>query len=136
MKLNYSYTSLNNHFVKFQTEKQINDQRIAGKILANIMSDLICFVNNKDDLTLLDYDKYVEEKILQQNCSPTFKGYKGFPNSVCISVNKELVHGIPSNRKLSEGDIVSFDFGVTYESGITDSAVTLNYGEGSEHHKK
>lgn len=115
----------------------IERQRYSGKILSSIMSKLISIVKNKENLSLLDMDKFCEEEILKNNCSPTFKGYKGFPNSLITSVNKQLVHAIPSNYKLKEGDLISFDFGVTFEGAITDSATTLVFGNplNSNHQK-
>jgi methionyl aminopeptidase len=129
MKVQSQSDRLQSHVISLQGEDWLNKQRIAGSYLAEIMTFLIDFIRNKTDMSLLDYDAFVESEILKRNCTPTFKGYHGFPNATCISVNKQLVHGIPSNYKLKDGDIITFDFGVTYEGAIADSATTLIYGE-------
>ncbi len=77
-------------------------------------------------------DKLVEAELLKRNCTPTFKGYKGFPGAICLSVNKQLVHGVPSDTKLQDGDVISFDFGATFEGAIADSAITMIYGEAND----
>ncbi|MFT5727964.1 MAG: methionyl aminopeptidase [Desulforhopalus sp.] len=80
-------------------------------------------------ITTWDLDQLAEEFCINRNSKPAFKGYRGFPGSLCISVNEEVVHGIPSRkRKLKKGDIVSIDFGVLYKGFFGDSAVTLSVG--------
>jgi methionyl aminopeptidase len=93
-------------------------------------------VDTKTYKTLLDLNNLAEDLILRSGGLPTFKGYKGFPNGVCISVNNELVHGIPKNYKLKDGDLVSFDLGVTVEGSITDTAITCVYGDCNSDYKK
>jgi methionyl aminopeptidase len=66
--------------------------------------------------------------VLKENAIPAFKGYKGFPATVCTSVNEEIVHGIPGKRRLKEGDIISIDLGVNYQGYFSDAAVTLPVG--------
>ncbi len=81
-------------------------------------------------ITTWELDKLAEELCLARKAQPAFKGYRGFPGSLCVSVNEEVVHGIPSKkRKLARGDIVSFDFGVLYKGFYGDSAVTLPVGK-------
>lgn len=109
-------------------EKQI----VSGKIVSQALSLL---KREADNYTGLELSKMVEELILDSNCTPTFKGYKGFPESVCISVNNELVHGIPKDKKFNDGDIVSFDLGATYEGVIADSAITIIIGENKKAEK-
>ena len=70
-----------------------------------------------------------EQYIREQGGKPSFKGYRGFPGSLCISINEEVVHGIPGRRKLREGDLVSVDCGVTWEGFVADSATTVAVGE-------
>ena len=104
-------------------------QRIAGKAVATALSALIELVNSKTGLTTLELNNVAEDIIADHGCLPTFKNYRGFPSACCISVNKHLVHGIPDNYRLQEGDLVSFDLGATYDGAIGDSAVTVIYGE-------
>lgn len=124
-------------FVHLHNNEWIEKQRIAGKCVADIMKILSELVKNKTKLTLLEMDKIVENEILSRNCVPTFKNYKGFPASICLSVNNQLVHSIPSNYSLQEGDLITFDFGATYQGAIADSAITVIYGKPkSEEHIK
>lgn len=77
-----------------------------------------------------ELDKLAEELCLKRNAKPAFKGYRGFPGSLCVSINEEVVHGIPSRkRKLKKGDIISIDFGVCYKGFYGDSAITLPVGK-------
>lgn len=118
----------NNEFIHLQNDSWLEKQRTAGKITANTLSLLESLVKNKTTKSLLELDKIAEDYILKHNCLPTFKNYHGFPNSVCISVNKALVHGIPTDYNLQDGDVVSFDLGATYGDAIADSALTCIYG--------
>ena len=102
---------------------------MAGKIAAATLTLLEHQVQQKTTASLIELNKIAEEFILESGGLPTFKGYKGFPAGVCISVNSELVHGIPTDRHLQEGDVVSFDLGVTYCKAIADTAITCIYGQ-------
>lgn len=96
-----------------------------------IVADTLKLVrdNVEAGITTWDLDKLAEEFCLSRNSKPAFKGYRGFPGSLCVSVNEEVVHGIPSRkRKLKKGDILSIDFGVLYKGFFGDSAVTLPVG--------
>ncbi len=84
-------------------------------------------------ITTGEIEKIAEEIIYSEGGTPTFKGYRGYPASLCVSVNDEVVHGIPSlERKLNQGDIVSIDIGVTCQGYIGDAAITLPVGKVSE----
>ncbi len=84
-------------------------------------------------ITTWELDRLAEDLCLARKAQPAFKGYRGFPGSLCVSVNEEVVHGIPSKkRKLQKGDIVSIDFGVLYKGFYGDSAVTLAVDKVSE----
>ncbi len=83
----------------------------------------------KPGVTTLELDRIAEKFILSKGCTPSFKNYNGFPNSICTSVNDEVVHGIPSNYKLKEGDIISVDIGVCYKGYHGDSAWTYKVGK-------
>jgi methionyl aminopeptidase len=80
-------------------------------------------------ITTQELDQVAEEYILLKGARPAFKGYRGFPATLCISINDEVVHGIPGQRRLEEGDIVSLDVGVNYIGYFGDAAVTLPVGE-------
>jgi len=100
-----------------------------------IVADTLKLVRDNIEVgvTTWDLDKLAEEFCLGRNSKPAFKGYRGFPGSLCVSVNEEVVHGIPSRkRKLKKGDIISIDFGVLYKGFFGDSAVTLPVGQISQ----
>ncbi len=80
-------------------------------------------------ITTKELDQVAEEYILLKGARPAFKGYRGFPATLCISVNEEVVHGIPSQRRLKEGDIVSLDVGANFVGYFGDAAITLPVGE-------
>lgn len=107
----------------------LEKQRVAGKIAASALVLLKKLVSEKTNKSLIELNNIAEEHILSAGGIPTFKGYKGFPAGVCISVNKQLVHGIPDSKQLQEGDVVSFDLGVTIDGAIADSAITCIYGQ-------
>ena len=115
--------------VKLKDKNWLDKQRVAGKIAAQCLATLQQYVALETRLSLLDLNNLAEDIIIKAGGSPTFKGYKGFPASVCISVNKQLVHGIPDDTVLSDGDVISFDLGVTYEGAIADTAITCIWGK-------
>lgn len=99
-----------------------------------IVADTLKLVSDNIEvgITTWDLDKLAEQFCLSRNSKPAFKGYRGFPGSLCVSVNEEVVHGIPSRKKkLKKGDIISIDFGVLYKGFFGDSAVTLPVGDTS-----
>ena len=96
-----------------KTEEEIELMRIAGKIVGDTHNYLKQFI--KPGIRTKELDKLAYDYILSRDATPSFKGYMGFPGTVCISINDEVVHGIPSNRKLKEGDIVSIDIGACYK---------------------
>ncbi len=99
----------------------------SGMILAQVMEKLQSKV--QPGMSTRDIDLVSEELIRRQNVLPAFKNYKGFPACACISVNEEIVHGIPGPRVIVEGDIVSIDLGVNYKGFFSDMAVTLPVGK-------
>lgn len=129
MKIQNNIDKLQNSFITLHDSDWLEKQRIAGQCVAEVMFLLQQLVKEKTTLSLLEIDKLAEEEIIKRKCTPTFKGYKGFPNALCLSINKQLVHGIPTNIKLNDGDVVSFDFGATFEGAIADSAITVVFGE-------
>jgi methionyl aminopeptidase len=117
-----------------KTEHEVALMRSAGRIVAETHQMLTEQV--KPGITTEELDRLAEEYIRKQNALPSFKGYGGFPASICTSVNEELVHGIPSDRVLKEGDIISIDIGAEYQGYHGDSAWTYGVGEISESAKK
>lgn len=115
-------------FVILQDSKWLDRQRIAGRVVAGALQLLENATKEKTTKSLIELNSMAEEYIENNGCSCTFKNYKSFPAGVCISVNKQLVHGVPTSYILQEGDVVSFDLGCTYESAIADSALTTIYG--------
>lgn len=107
----------------------LNHARFAGKVVSKCLNELTKLVKSKASLTTLQLSRFAELMILDHKCQPTFKGYHNFPEAVCISVNKELVHGIPKDYYLQDGDVVSFDLGATYNGAIADAATTCIFGE-------
>jgi len=102
----------------------------SGAILAAVMQKLQ--VSLRPGMTTLDIDELSAELIRKEHALAAFKGYKVFPGTACISVNDEIVHGIPGSRKILEGDIVSIDLGVNYQGYFSDMAVTLPVGKVDE----
>ncbi len=101
--------------------------RESGKVTGQILRDLEELI--KPGISTKEIDRFVESTIRRNGMIPTFKGYGGFPASACVSVNEEVVHGIPSKkRKLKEGDIVSVDVGATYKGYVSDAARTYGVG--------
>ena len=108
--------------------------RAAGKVVANALR-LAKEIAGKDVTT--DYlNNELEKYIISQGGIPIFKGYRGFPKSICTSINEEVVHGIPGSRKLREGDILSIDVGVGYRKYVADAAITIPIGEVTQEAKR
>lgn len=120
--------------IPIKSEKDLRMLRRSGQILAGVMRKVKKSV--RAGITTSDIDRLSEELILKEKAVPAFKGYKGFPASVCISVNEEIVHGIPGPRALLEGDIVSVDLGVNYQGYFSDAAITLPVGRVESGKKK
>jgi methionyl aminopeptidase len=112
--------------IPLKSEKDIEMMRRAGEILAKIMRKLQRYVNA--GISTAEIDALAQDLAHKENVIPAFKGYKNFPANICVSVNDEIVHGIPSDRKLKEGDIISLDLGINYEGYFSDIAITLGLG--------
>jgi methionyl aminopeptidase len=110
-----------------RTKAEIEKIRRAGRIVAEVLRDLKQMV--QPGVTTRELDRYAESKIRSYGASPTFKGYRGYPASICTSINEQVVHGIPSNRKLQSGDILSIDCGATLDGYVGDAAVTVPIGQ-------
>lgn len=109
---------------------EIDKARASNRIVAEVLSVLREKV--KPGVTTRELDKIAEGVTEKRGARPAFKGYRGYPYSLCASVNEEVVHGMPSNRILVEGDIIGLDFGVCYQGFYGDSAITLPVGRVSE----
>ncbi len=113
--------------ISIKSENELQILREAGKILAEVIQELKSSL--KPGMTTQEVDAFAEELIAQKKVIPAFKGYRGFPGCVCMSVNEEVVHGIPGKRVLFEGDIVSMDVGIIYNEYYSDTAVTVGIGK-------
>ncbi len=120
--------------VTIKSEREIELMRKAGQILGNTLN--LLEENVKPGITTAELDKIAYEYIKSNDSIPSFKGYNGFPASICASVNNEVVHGIPDGRKLREGDIIGIDAGVCYGGYHADAARTFGVGEISPAAKK
>ncbi|MCH7512216.1 MAG: type I methionyl aminopeptidase [Chloroflexi bacterium] len=112
--------------VIIKSDDEIAVMRQAGRILAEVLQILVAEV--RPGLIVSKLDRMVKEEYERRGVVPTFLGYLGYPAHVCVSVNDEIVHGIPGDRVLQEGDLVSIDLGVTYEGFVADSALTVGVG--------
>ena len=111
-----------------KSPREIALMRAAGHILAEAMQRLHALV--KPGISTAEIDREVEDFILNRGAKPAFKGYRGFPATVCTSINEEVVHGIPSpQRRLKEGDIIGLDLGCVVDGYHADCALTLAVGE-------
>lgn len=114
--------------VSIKSASEIDLMRTAGKLLEEVHNELAAFV--KPGISTLDIDRYGERLIRERGCIPNFLNYNGYPASICVSVNDEVVHGIPrEDRILQEGDIVSLDAGLIYKGYHSDAARTHAVGE-------
>ncbi len=113
--------------ITIKSEQEIEIMRQAGKKLADVMRGL----KNKVEIgiTTKELDKAAEALIFNLGAEPAFKGYDGFPATLCTSVNEIIVHGTPSDYQLKSGDILSLDIGLKYEGFFSDMAITLPVGE-------
>ena len=113
--------------VHLKSEREVEGIRAAGRVVAGALEAAGKAVG--PGKTLRELERVCDEYIRSQGGYPTFLGYRGFPAAVCIGVNEEVVHGIPSHRKLVEGDIVKVDVGVTKDGLIADGARTFTVGK-------
>lgn len=119
--------------IKIKTPEEIELLKIAGKIVGDTHHYLEPYI--KPGITTKELDSLAEKFILSQHATPSFKNYQGYPGSVCTSVNDEVVHGIPSDRVLRDGDIISIDIGANYKGYHGDSAWTYSVGNVSDDKK-
>jgi len=110
-----------------KTEEEIAAMRQAGRIVADILE--IIREQIKPGMETRELDTIAERELKKRGARASFKGYRGFPANLCVSVNDEIVHGIPGKRVLREGDIVSLDFGAIYDGFQGDAALTVGVGK-------
>lgn len=113
-----------------KSRKELEKMRAAGQLVGRVLQELRALV--EPGMTTLEVDMAAEKMIRDGGALPTFKGYHGFPYSICASVNEQVVHGFPSNYKLKEGDIFSIDVGATLADYVGDTATTVPVGRVSE----
>ena len=117
--------------IQLKSAQEIDRMRTPAAIDAEVLA--IVRENCLDGVTTWDLDQIAEEETLRRKGKPTFKGYRGFPASLCASINHEVVHGIPSKKRvLRSGDVIGIDYGVTYDGFIGDHAMTVAIGDVSD----
>lgn len=112
--------------ISIKSEREINLMKHSGHI--NYLTHELIKKNIRPGITTQELDKLAYDFMIKNDCYPSCLNYEGYPKSICASINDEVVHGIPSNRKLKKGDIISIDFGVIYQGYHSDSARTYIVG--------
>tara|TARA_Y100001968_G_scaffold145722_1_gene133265 strand:- start:1026 stop:1868 length:843 start_codon:yes stop_codon:yes gene_type:complete len=113
--------------VEIKSEREIKIMRQSSKIVATVLSEIRDLV--KPGMSTLDLDKYAEKRIREHDAEPSFKGYHGFPGSICSSINNEVVHGIPNSKKIiNDGDLLKVDTGAFFNGYHGDSCITICVG--------
>lgn len=120
--------------INIRSEKEIELLRKSGKILAEVKQ--IVFDAIKPGISTLELDEMAFREITSRGATPAFKGYGGFPGTACISINDEMIHGIPGSRIIKEGDVVKVDMGAIWKGYYSDSAFTKGVGKISDSDKK
>ena len=120
--------------VSIKSPREIELLKIAGEITGSTHNYLKPYI--KPGITTKQLDTLAEEYIRSRGATPSFKGYEGFPATICASINEEVVHGIPGNRKLKEGDIITLDIGACFKGYHGDSAWTYAVGKISKEKQK
>ncbi|MCK5194173.1 MAG: type I methionyl aminopeptidase, partial [Desulfobulbaceae bacterium] len=121
--------------ILLKSPEEIQVMQEANQIVAQTLA--MVRRNIEPGVSTLQLDKLAEKFVRKKNAVPAFKGYRGFPGSLCVSINEQVVHGIPSKKvKLREGDIISIDFGVKYKGFYGDAAITVPVGSIDENTEK
>ncbi len=113
--------------ITIKTAEELRRMREAGRIVAGVLA--LLRERARPGMSTAELDALAEDYIRRHGAVPSFKGYRGFPASICVSVNEEVVHGIPGPRRLRRGDVVSVDVGAIYEGMHADAAITFGLGE-------
>jgi methionyl aminopeptidase len=112
-----------------KSRNEIEKMAVACRIVAEVLQEIVQAV--RPGLTTRDLDALAERNIRSRGAIPAFKGYRGFPNTLCVALNEQVVHGIPSKRRLRAGDIIGLDLGAKWEGYYGDAAVTIPIGQTS-----
>jgi len=112
--------------IVYKTEAEIARMRESSRITGLILAELETLI--APGVRTQDLDAHADRRSRELGARPAFKGYRGFPGALCVSINEEIIHGFPSSRRLREGDIVSLDFGVFYDGYYGDAARTFPVG--------
>lgn len=120
--------------IVLKSQREINGMRSASRIVAEVLDGLRSLV--RPGVTTISLDKYASDYAHKHNAKCAFLGYHNYPNSLCCSLNSQVVHGLPNAIPLKSGDIISLDFGVVLDGFFGDAAVTLPVGDVSEDAKK
>jgi methionyl aminopeptidase len=114
--------------IEIKSEREIEIMRQSAKIVATVLKEISEMV--EPGMTTADLDAHAERRIREMGATPSFKGYHGFPGSICSSINNEIVHGIPSHKKtICTGDVVKIDTGAYYQGFHGDSCITIAIGQ-------
>lgn len=116
--------------IEIKTAGQLQIMRRAGRVVGEVLELLRDAV--RPGITTLDLDALAQETIRSRGAKPAFKGYRGFPATLCASINDEVVHGIPSRRWLEEGDVIGLDMGAIVDGYYADAAITVPVGKVSD----
>ena len=120
--------------INLKSKREIEIMRESSRIVAVVLEGLRRFC--RPGIFTRELDRWAEEKTTQCGGQPAFKGYRGYPGALCTSINHQVVHGIPGDIKLKEGDIVGLDFGVMYKGYFGDGAITVPIGQIPEETRK
>lgn len=112
--------------ISLKNDQEIDLMRVGGRKLAKILARLEKMV--EPGLKTIELDKAAQAWAREEGAKPSFLGFQGFPAGLCVSLNEEIVHGIPGQREIKEGDLVSLDFGLEYQGYFTDMAITMGVG--------
>jgi len=113
--------------IVYKSPEELDEMRRAGRIVADTIDELVDRV--RPGITTKQLDEIAERSIRSAGATPSFKGYRGFPASICTSLNDEVVHGIPGKQRVGEGDILKLDVGAIWEGFHADSAVSVYVGD-------
>ena len=121
----------NRRGIEIKSEREVQIMRKASQIVANVLKEINLMA--APGMTTQDLDKYAEGRIREMGAIPSFKGYQGFPSSICASINNEVVHGIPSSKRvIKSGDLIKVDTGAYFDGYHGDSCITICVGEVSD----
>ncbi len=120
--------------INIYNKEQISKITKSCEIISIVKDELRKII--KVGVTPLDLDEYAEKRIRELGAKPAFKGYQGFNHTLCVSVNEDLIHGIPNNKKFKDGDIIKIDMGCKYDGYYSDTAFTSYLGEISDREKQ